>query len=39
VLEDVVQCVLPDWFGEGTAAAYVAHLSQRLTFMPGVIRA
>jgi hypothetical protein len=39
VLEDVVQCVLPDWFGAGTAADYVAYLSQRLTFMPGVIRA
>ena len=39
VLEDVVQCVPPDWFGEGTAADYVAYLGRRLTCMPGVISA
>jgi hypothetical protein len=38
VLEDVVQCVPPEWFGAGTARDYVGYLSQRLTFMPGVIR-
>ena len=38
VLEDVVQCVLPGWFGEVTARDYVDYLSQRLAVMPGVIR-
>jgi hypothetical protein len=38
VLEDVVQCVLPEWFGEGTARDYVGYLSRRLAVMPGVIR-
>jgi hypothetical protein len=38
VLEDVVQCVLPEWFGEGSARDYVDYLSQRVAFMPAVIR-
>jgi hypothetical protein len=38
VLEEVVQCVLPEWFGEVTARDYVDYLGQRLAVMPGVIR-
>jgi hypothetical protein len=37
VLEDVVQCVPPQWFGEVTARDYVDYLSRRLAVMPGVI--
>jgi hypothetical protein len=38
VLEDVVQLVPPEWFGEGTARDYAGYLSQRLRLMPGVVR-
>jgi hypothetical protein len=38
-LEEAVQSVPPDWFGEGTARDYIDYLSQRVQLMPGVIRA
>jgi hypothetical protein len=38
-LEEAVRSVPPEWFGEGTAEDYVGYLGQRLSFMPGVIRA
>jgi hypothetical protein len=39
VLDEVVQFVPPEWFGDGMARDYVRYLSQRVAFLPGVIRA
>jgi hypothetical protein len=44
VLEEVAELVPPQWFGDGAEVShagrdYVRYLSQRVAFMPGVIRA